>query len=306
MTVPAARTHGGDGARVAEALGLDPATILDLSLSLNPVALDPRPIVAAHLDALGRYPDPSAAHSALAKAMNLDPARLLLTNGGAEAIALVAARLGGSVREPEFSLHPRGEGPIWRSNPHSPSGLLAAPHDHAEVWDEAFYALATGTWTRGDADSVVVGSLTKILACPGLRLGYVVASPSFIATLRSDQPEWSVNGVAAEALPDLLAGLDLPGDAARIRVLRAQLEELLHDFDLRVRPSEANWVLVDAPGLRSALAPHGVVVRDCASFGLDGVVRIAVPNDAGRARLREALDRASPWIHSLTDQQGGS
>ena len=31
-----------------------------------------------------------------------------------------------------------------------------------------------GRWTRGDADAVVVGSLTKLLACPGLRVGYVL------------------------------------------------------------------------------------------------------------------------------------
>jgi histidinol-phosphate/aromatic aminotransferase/cobyric acid decarboxylase-like protein len=291
---------------VAAALGLDPSSILDLSQSLNPVAHDPRPIVSAHLDSLGRYPDASAAHAALANAMAIDPARLLLTNGGAEAIALVAASLGGSVVEPEFSLHPRGDGPIWRSNPHSPSGLLAAVGDRAAVWDEAFYPLATGEWTRGDVDTVVVGSLTKILACPGLRVGYVLASPSFIETLRSDQPEWSVNGFAAEALPDLLAALDLAGDAARIRALRANLEALLSNHDLRVRPSDANWVLVDAPGLREILAPHGVVVRDCASFGLDGVVRIAVPNDAGLDRLRDVLGRVSPWIHSLPEQQGAS
>jgi histidinol-phosphate/aromatic aminotransferase/cobyric acid decarboxylase-like protein len=304
MTIPAAGKHGGDGARVAKALGLDPATILDLSHSLNPVAPDPRPIVAAHLDALGRYPDPFAAHAALADAMAIDPEHLLLTNGGAEAIALVAARLGGSVVEPEFSLHPRGNGPIWRSNPHSPSGLLAAADDRASVWDEAFYPLATGQWTRGDVDSVVVGSLTKVLACPGLRVGYVVALPSFIEILRSDQPEWSLNGLAAEALPDLLTLLDLPGDAERIRVLRAKLEELLNRYNLRSRPSDANWVLVDAPGLRDALAPQGVIVRDCASFGLAGVARIAVPNDEGLARLGVALDRVATSIHSLIEHEG--
>jgi hypothetical protein len=39
---------------------------------------------------------------------------------------------------------------------------------------------------------------------------------------------------------------------------------------------------------------------------LSGVVRIAVPNDAGLERLRDALDVVSPWIHSLTEQQGAS
>ena len=79
----------------------------------------------------------------------------MLTNGGAEAIALVAAELGaGEVVDPEFSLYRRhlptvaaGAG-RWRSNPSNPLGALAAADDVAAVWDEAFWPLATGTWTR--------------------------------------------------------------------------------------------------------------------------------------------------------------
>ena len=44
-----------------------------------------------------------------------------------------------------------------------------------------------------------------------------------------------------------------------------------------------------AAGLRDRLAPHGVIIRDCASFGLPDAVRIAVPDDTDRQRLAEAL-----------------
>ena len=47
-------------------------------------------------------------------------------------------------------------------------------------------------------------------------------------------------------------------------------------------------MLVDAPGLRDRLAAHAIAVRDCASFGLPGTVRIAVPDDRGLARLEAA------------------
>ena len=181
MTLPPAGEHGGDGLAVARALGLDPRSILDLSRSLNPLAPDPVPVVSRHLAAVRDYPDPAPAWTALASVMAVDAERLLLTNGGAEAIALVAAELGGRVVEPDFGLHPRDGGPLWRSNPHSPSGLLAAPNEKADVWDEAFFPLATGCWTRGEG--VVVGSLTKLLACPGLRLGYVLADPELVATV---------------------------------------------------------------------------------------------------------------------------
>jgi histidinol-phosphate/aromatic aminotransferase/cobyric acid decarboxylase-like protein len=280
---------------VARALGLNINELLDLSLSLNPVARDPVPIVAAHLDAVGRYPDPKEAHSTLALTMDVDPERLLLANGGAEAISLVASELGGSVEEPEFSLHPRSGGPRWRSNPHSPSGLLAKESESADVWDEAFYPLATGQWTRGD-DAVVVGSLTKLLACPGLRVGYVLAEPAFIRTLHVHQSAWALNSLAAEALPDLLATVDLKGDSALIRVLREKLRTLLAKHGLATPPSDANWLLVERQGLREALAPEGILIRDCTSFGLPGISRIAVPNEEGLRRLDNALNKIGDWI----------
>lgn len=288
--------HGGDGARLAAALGVNSAAVLDLSASLNPAAPDVGEIVGKHLDAVGRYPDPARATAALASAMGVDHARLLLTNGGSEAIALVAAEIGGSVDEPDFSLYPRGAGPRWRSNPHNPTGRLAADDEKAGVWDEAFYPLATGRWTRGDADrgAVVVGSLTKLFACPGLRLGYILAPDvPTTARLSARQPAWSVNGLAVAVLPDLLEVADLPAWSSALATWRAELIALLvgHGFD--PEPSDANFLIVRAPGLRDHLARRAVLVRDCASFGLPDHVRIAVPNPGGLARLADALEHQS-------------
>ena len=292
-------THGGDGGAIARALGVAVADVLDLSQSLNPVAPDPRPAIARHLDALGRYPDPRPATAALAEVMGVARERLLLTNGGAEAITLVAARLGGTVEEPEFALHPRTGGPRWRSNPHNPTGRLAPAAERAGVWDEAFYPMATGTWTRGD-DAVVVGSLTKLLACPGLRVGSVLADPELVERCRRAQPTWSLNGLAGESLADLLAPIDLAATMAGIAALRDDLVALLARYGLVAAPSDANWVLVSRPGLRDALLESLVVTRDCTNFAMPGVVRIAVPDEAGLARLESAL-AATPWLEQTID-----
>ena len=98
--VPPPGPHGGDAARVAAWLG-------------RPVADAARPVGQPEPGGpgrrrrhrrrtstpLGRYPDPAAATAALAAAIGVDPDLLVLTNGGAEAIALVAAdRAGGRDR----------------------------------------------------------------------------------------------------------------------------------------------------------------------------------------------------------------
>ena len=153
VPVPQPGPHGGDGERLAVALGITPEDVLDLSVSLNPCAPDVASLVRDHAAAVTRYPDPRRATETLADALGVDASSVLLTNGGAEAIALLAAEQPvGWVDEPDFSLYRRHlrldpEGPRWRSNPHNPSGRLAAPSERAAVWDEAFYPLATGTWT---------------------------------------------------------------------------------------------------------------------------------------------------------------
>jgi histidinol-phosphate/aromatic aminotransferase/cobyric acid decarboxylase-like protein len=305
--IPPAGAHGGDAAAVAAALGCEPADILDLSASLNPEAPDVAALAARRLDSLGRYPDAGAATEAVAAALGTTADRVLLTNGGAEAIALVAGDVGRAAvaRPAEFSLYarhltevvdPAGDptAPLIRSNPNNPTGRLAAAGEDAAVWDEAFYPLAAGRWSRGDVAAgraaVAIGSLTKVFACPGLRVGYVHADPPRIARLARRQPRWALNGLAAALVPELLARADLPAWAAANARRRAALAAAIPG----VEPSDANFVLVrvgdGAAATRARLARRGVLVRDCTSFGLPGHVRVAVPDEAGLARLVEAWE----------------
>jgi histidinol-phosphate/aromatic aminotransferase/cobyric acid decarboxylase-like protein len=291
--------HGGDADAVAAYLGIDPAEVLDLSASLNPEAPDVGAVVADALDRLRRYPDVAGASAALAESIGVDPGRLVLTNGSAEAIALVA-RLEptGWVEEPEFALYTRhlerldSAAPKWRSNPSNPLGRLAGPEETAGVWDEAFWPLATGTWTRGDENCWRIGSLTKLWACPGLRAGYVIAPDTATADAVGEiQPRWAVNGLAAAVIEQLLPATDLPAWQKAVARRRAELTEELRKRHLVVTETEACWVLVSHPDLRSLLIPTGVLVRDCSSFGLESMTRIAVPDDHGLERLLDALDR---------------
>ncbi len=293
----AGESHGGDASVVAAAMGLHVDDLIELSASMNPVFAPDCDLLARHLPALARYPDPTMATQALAEVLAVDPRLLLLTNGGSEAIALAARQLGrGDIVEPEFSLYRRHLAEVvdgagrWRSNPSNPLGNLAGDDEAAAVWDEAFYPLATGRWSRGDADAWRLGSMTKLWSCPGLRLGYVIApSVELAVALAVDQPRWSVNGLALAVVPELLAQTELQSWSADVARLRTEFVAALRALGFFVHDTDVNWVVVEQPDLREALLAHLVVVRDCTSFGLPGFARVAVPRPADFDRAMSAF-----------------
>ncbi len=245
-------------------------------------------------------PTPAPATAALARTMGKDPDLVVLTNGGAEAIALVAAELKvGWVDEPDFSLYRRylerlnPAAPRWRSNPHNPTGLLAGPGEQAAVWDEAFWPLASGTLdARGlrcrcdrprlaDEAARLSGPAGRVRVVPRRRLRPAHPGP----------PAGMVGERSGCRRPSRLARHGRPPGLVRGRC-RAAARAVRRPATGRFPPETVRtpiWVLVESPDLREHLAARAIAVRDCASFGLTGVVRIAVPGRAGLARLEAAL-----------------
>ena len=198
-------------------------------------------------------------------------------------------------------------------NPHNPTGRLLSPGEVLAVVratramvivDEAFIDL-TGPGEAGsvvgrvlDYDNlVVVRSLTKFYAMPGLRSGYAVARPELVAALDAVRDPWSVSAPAQAAAA---AALDDGPYAERVRrwvaverdFLSAELARLP---DYTVEPPAANFILVRAPepawALQDRLGPRGILIRDCRSFaGLsERHLRVAVRTRAENLRLLAAL-----------------
>jgi histidinol-phosphate/aromatic aminotransferase/cobyric acid decarboxylase-like protein len=90
-----ARLHGGVVAAELEALGLDPAAVVDFSTNVNPYG--PHAAVAAAIREapIARYPDPEArlARRTLAAGLDLAPERIVVGAGAAELLWLAARTL---------------------------------------------------------------------------------------------------------------------------------------------------------------------------------------------------------------------
>lgn len=179
--------------------------------------------------------------------------------------------------------------------------LLDAARDAHVLIDESFAPFRGPGWDvrLDDPRVVVVRSLTKVHAIPGIRAGFLVAAPDLAAGLRSLADPWSVGSHAIAAAA--AGGWGLDEEARRtIAAWREGLVTALEGRGSTAVPSDANFVLAtvsrSTDRFMAALAADRIAVRSCASFGLAGVVRLAVPPPAGLARLAGALDRARSLV----------
>jgi len=221
------------------------------------------------------------------------------------------------LRDPEASFAldpaavPEAADLVIVGNPASPSGTLDPAAailalrrpGRVVVVDEAFMDLAPGAPSSlvGEPldDVVVVRSLTKALAIPGLRAGYAVAAAPLAERLRAARPPWSANALALAALR---AAAARPGElaaiAARAAAERDDLAARLAGVPgLRTWPSAANFCLLetaDGEALAGRLRAVGIAVRSAANFpGLDRRhVRVTARDPEANVRLVAALAEA--------------
>lgn len=172
------------------------------------------------------------------------------------------------------------------------------------VVDEAFMdAVPGGTESLAGCRTgglVVVRSLTKTWAIPGLRAGYVAGDGSAIAELAAQQPPWSVSGPAAAAMVACStedATAEAESMAMQIGADRSTLVDGLRNLDLEVAgPAAAPFVLVRCrAGTRRLLRGRGFAVRRGDTFpGLSASapdrewVRVAVRDRDVTASLLDA------------------
>jgi len=146
---------------------------------------------------------------------------------------------------------------------------------------------------------IVLRSLTKYYALPGLRLGYLLAHSRRVAQFAAYLEPWSVNGpahkVALACLADRSFGLKTERWLRRERNFLTQALTSLKSF--HPYPSSANFLLVRIANnaspieLRSFLLNQKILIRAWNSFAGVGAdhFRIAVRGRKDNQRLLEAL-----------------
>lgn len=153
---------------------------------------------------------------------------------------------------------------------------------------------------------IVLKSLTKFYAIPGLRLGFALAGPETAAKLAAGKDGWSVNSLAQAAGCAALA--DEGYRLATLRQVSAARELFTAALGklpgLRPFAACANFILADIAGtgltaaeLGAAMARRGILIRDCGNYpGLSpAYIRLAVklPEDNEKvvANLEEIIRR---------------
>jgi threonine-phosphate decarboxylase len=203
-------------------------------------------------------------------------------------------------------------------NPGNPTGRLYPLAEVKEIFrlcraagsllvlDEAFMDFCeeeSAKHMASEMDGIIVlRSMTKFHAMPGLRLGYAVGSRAIIERIASLREPWSVNTPAQAA--GLASLADGEYAAATRRMMAAERQHLMAGLTaipgLIPFPTAANFILVQivhgpaAGDLAERLIEERILIRNCANFtGLDGrFFRVAVRGRCENDGLLSALAAA--------------
>ena len=310
-----------------------PSEWLDFSANLRPegpAEWIPETICKS-LDNIRYYPDPEMkrARKGMARFLEVPEECILPTAGGAAAIDMATQLNDGCIftLPPTFgeytaraAVHGRKIA-VWEGecktgdtlmicNPNNPTGEARKPEELAAlltevkagggslVVDEAFIEYCPEYSLRSNLcpGLIILGSFSKILGIPGVRLGYICAEPKTIDRLRQKMLPWTPDAVATEIAAALPAHREEIAEECELNrkrrsLFRAQLQKL----GAEVYPSQGNFLLADFHRDMSAAADvlkaRKIRVRTCTSFGLPASFwRLAVKTEEENTRFIAAME----------------
>ncbi len=256
------------------------------------------------LDVVRSYPEPSAAslEQMIARECGISPDEVLVTSGAVDAIYLIAQAyrhegtcriLQPTFREYEdacrvFGFQESDDGALcWLCNPNNPTGsvlaveeVLALAERHRLLIVDQSYEDYTLAPLMQPADVIECGniillhSMTKRYAVPGLRLGYITAPSGIIRCLREQYRPWAINALSLEAGKWLVQrGETAIPDLASYLAETQRLRAMLNGIDgIETLDTQTNFFLCTirqstAADLKEYLAQeHDILIRDASNF----------------------------------------
>ena len=293
------------------------------------------------MESIRTYPEPEpySLEKALAEEFRLSAKEVCVTNGATEAIYLIAQTFRNqtsAIFMPTFSeyadacrLHghkvvsiytldrlPEEAKLVWLCNPNNPTGevrekdaLLACIRKNPRrifIIDQSYEFFTQKTLLTVEEAAefpnvILLHSMTKRFAVPGLRLGYVTASEELLHEVRVQRMPWSVNQLAIEAGHYLLRfssdyNIDIP---LLLKEKERLAQSLLSVGGMEIWPSDTHYMLVQlrmgrAASLKEYLATeHGILIRDASNFeGLnEHFFRIATQTPEENDKLVECIKK---------------
>jgi threonine-phosphate decarboxylase len=352
-------SHGSNPQYLYEAMGLElPKEYIDFSANINPLG-PPAALKDKWADffrEINVYPDPFASQlkKRIAKLEQVSSDSILIGNGGAELITLLARMLTGKkvvivepafseyetacrankceivchqLVEPDFELTPADLRPclpdadaLFLCNPNNPTGIQYSAamivsiieecqkQDCLVIVDEAFFDFLLDydslvPYINKFSNLIIIRSLTKMFAIPGIRLGYLLAHPEVVSALSLLQSHWSTNTIA------LLAGeLCLQNESFITETQdfifneRKRLFAFFKQSEFVVSASKVNFYLLQDPLLDDQftlfefLIHQGIIPRHTCNFpGLEGRwLRFAIKGYQENNQLMGVLAK---WRH---------
>jgi len=203
---------------------------------------------------------------------------------------------------------------IFAANPNNPTGTAvtpdalrafvdAVPRNVVLALDEAYIEfLAEPLDLLADIRAgkhphlLLLRTFSKIYGLAGLRLGYGIGHPEFIAALEKVRQPFNINALVQAGA---LAALD---DKAHVEKTRRSNERgqkfytrAFRELGLQFIPSFANFVLVrvgDGQRVFNEMQKAGVIVRPMAGYGLPEWIRISIGTTGENVHCLEALRAA--------------
>ena len=201
---------------------------------------------------------------------------------------------------------------VFVANPNNPTGTWVPPAEilaflesvpsHVIValdeayWDYQDVSLRPDArpWLDRFPNLVVTRTFSKIYGIAGLRAGYALSHPTVADLLNRVRQPFNNNSLALLAAELALDDQDFVRQSVELNTAqRERLERELKAMDLRVLPSQANFVTIgfkrDAKPIHQGLLERGIIVRPMGSYGMPEFLRITVGTERENTRFLNAL-----------------